>query len=279
MSCRNSNKYQEIIGLIPAAGQAARLSPLPCSKEVLPIGFWKQKGGSLRPKAVCHYLVEKMKCAGIQKTYFVLRRGKWDIPSYLNNGSIIDMNIAYLIMEMSSGVPYTLDYAYPFLNDAIVAIGFPDIIFEPRDAFVRLLDKQEMTGADVVLGVFPTDEPHKWDMVERAENGQILKIDIKPLTSELRYSWVIAVWTPVFTQFMHEYLLSRSEANQDNMLPDSAVNKRELVVGDILQAAIENDLTIESVLFPDNRCIDIGTPEDLERAMAQVNGMVQHDNQ
>ncbi len=36
---RPERKESEVIGLIPAGGQAKRLSPLPCSKELYPIGF------------------------------------------------------------------------------------------------------------------------------------------------------------------------------------------------------------------------------------------------
>ena len=37
---------KELIGLVPMAGQATRLSPLPGSKELLPLGFQQHpKGG------------------------------------------------------------------------------------------------------------------------------------------------------------------------------------------------------------------------------------------
>ncbi len=36
---RPERKESDVIGLIPAGGQAKRLSPLPCSKELYPIGF------------------------------------------------------------------------------------------------------------------------------------------------------------------------------------------------------------------------------------------------
>ena len=59
---------REVIGLIPAAGQATRLSPLPCSKELFPIGFGASKTGhNLVPKVVCQHLLEKMRLAGITK--------------------------------------------------------------------------------------------------------------------------------------------------------------------------------------------------------------------
>ena len=67
---------KEVIGLIPAAGLATRLAPLPCSKELYPVGFWSEYSGQqVHPKAVWQYLLEKMRLAGISKAYFILRQG------------------------------------------------------------------------------------------------------------------------------------------------------------------------------------------------------------
>ena len=72
-----SSEFAEVIGLIPAAGQSRRLQPLPCSKEVLPIGFHVDaRTGDLSPKVVGHYLLEMFRAAGIRKTYIVIRDGK-----------------------------------------------------------------------------------------------------------------------------------------------------------------------------------------------------------
>ncbi|MGH8772647.1 MAG: hypothetical protein ACREV2_15955, partial [Burkholderiales bacterium] len=69
----------EVVGLIPAAGRALRLKPLPCSKELYPIGFHEAEPGvPFRPKVVCHYLLEKMRAAGITQVCIILLRGKWD---------------------------------------------------------------------------------------------------------------------------------------------------------------------------------------------------------
>ena len=131
----------EVIGLVPAAGRATRIAPLPCSKELYPIGFRPVDGGrSVRAKAACHHLLEKMRFAGIAKAYIVLGKNKWDIPNYFGNGLMLDMNLAYLTLSASSGAPYTLDEAYPFVRHSVIAFGFPDIVFEPDDAFVRLRD-------------------------------------------------------------------------------------------------------------------------------------------
>ena len=53
--------HGEIVGLIPAAGRATRLAPLPCSKELVPIGFQTAADGAdRRPKPVSQYLLDRM---------------------------------------------------------------------------------------------------------------------------------------------------------------------------------------------------------------------------
>ena len=131
MATRNYD-IQSAIGLIPAAGAGSRISPLPGSKELYPIGFRVATDGSLRPKVVCHYLLESMHLAGIRKAYMLLRNGKWDIPTYLSDDALVDMNLGYLIVDSLFGVPYTLDCACEFGQDAGITLGFPDIIFQLR---------------------------------------------------------------------------------------------------------------------------------------------------
>lgn len=254
---------QEVIGLIPAAGQATRISPLPGSKELYPIGFQSLQDGSLRPKVVCHYLLEKMRLAGIHKAYFVLRSGKWDIPAYFGDGLALDMNLGYLIMRSPYGVPYTLDQAYPFVQNALIAIGFPDILFQPEDAFKHLLARLRGSSADVVLGVVPLEHPHKGGMVDFDAQGYVRLVVEKPKQSDLKYSWFIAVWKPTFTEFMHQYLLGILNIYAGS----NAGQPKELPLGDVIQAAIENGLRVEAEAFADGTFLDIGTPEDLARAV------------
>ena len=264
---RDKAPQQKIIGLLPAGGKAVRLAPLPFSKELYPIGFQPlDDSHNLRPKVVCHYLLEKMRFAGITEAYIVLRNGKWDIPAYLGDGTMLDMHLAYLIVHIPFGVPYTIDQAYPFVHDALIAFGFPDIIFQPEDAFVQLLKRQAAVKADVVLGIFPTDEPNKWDMVDLDESGKIHKIVIKPRQSNLHYTWINAVWTSAFTQFIHEYLSANDQDKIINKFPD----QRELFIGNVIQAAIEKNMHVEGVLFPNGACLDIGTPNDLIKVLSNI---------
>lgn len=251
---------REIIGLIPAAGLANRIAPLPCSKEIFPVGFGDIDGAAgKRPKPVCLYLLERLRQAGVRKTFVILRQGKWDIPAFLGDGRSWDMQLAYLMMNLPYGAPYTLDQAYPFVQNSLIAVGFPDIIFQPDDAFGQLARRQKESNADLVLGLFPVDQPHKMDMVALDGNGRVRKIVIKPRQTELQYTWFIAVWTPRFTHFMHAFL--------QNHLKDAS-GAKELYLGDVIQAALDDGFYVEPVVFADGRYIDIGTPEDLMKAVA-----------
>ena len=266
LSC-DKKHYREVVGLVPAAGQANRISPLPCSKELFPIGFRQSKGNrGRRPKPVSHYLLEKMIAAGVRRTYIVLREGKWDIPSYFGDGSALGMHLAYLMMGVPYGSPYTLNQAYPFVEDALVVFGFPDILFKPDDAFVQLLARQSATRADLVLGLFRAHNYREMDMVETASNGAVTSIQIKPSVTRLSNAWIIAVWTPVFTHFMHEYL-RRVAPEQGRGVSASTTEQTELSVGHVIQAAVHERVRVQSVVFPKHRYLDIGTPENLVKAV------------
>jgi glucose-1-phosphate thymidylyltransferase len=249
----------EVVGLIPAGGHATRISPLPCSKELYPIGFQSsQEECGAQTKVVSHYLLEKMRVAGIAKAYIVLRQGKWDIPGYFGDGLLLNMHLAYLMMRSPLGVPYTLDQAYPFVKDAIVAMGFPDILFQPDDAFVQLLSHQQVTDTDVLLGLFPTDSPRNEEMVDVDDEGRVREIVVKQPCTHLRYTWGIGLWTPAFTQFLHDYVSARQ---------DSSPGQRELTVGDVIQAAIEKDLRVNAMSVSRDPYLDIGTPVGLVKAI------------
>jgi glucose-1-phosphate thymidylyltransferase len=264
MRVRNSNQEldseREIVGLIPAAGIADRIAPLPCSKELYPVGFRSSANGGLRPKAACIYLLEKMRVAGIKKAFIILRHGKWDIPAFLRDGSTVDMSFAYLIMKSPFGPPYTLNEGYPFVKQATVAFGFPDIIFKTADPFGKLIRRQSITGADVVLGIFPAPEPKKVDMVEVEQNGRVRSINIKPRRTQAKYTWLVAVWTPNFSGFMHEYL-ARELRKQT---PAGLVE--ETTVGHVFQAALQAEFYFDTVVFRESSWLDIGTPENLLKA-------------
>jgi glucose-1-phosphate thymidylyltransferase len=251
---------QEIVGLIPAAGIAQRISPLPCSKELLPVGFHPaDKNTDSRLKVVSYYLLESMRVANISKVYIVLRKGKWDIPAYFADGKTVNMPIAYLMMDLPYGVPYTINQAFPFIKDSMVMFGFPDIIFEPQSAFIQLLQKQKKSQSDIVLGLFPTLPHHKGDMVYLRNNGMLESIYVNTESADPGQTWIIAVWTSKFTHFMYEYLIGLQRSENES--------KRELFMGDVIRAAFESGLSTEVVNFSAGKFLDIGNPENLAKAI------------
>jgi glucose-1-phosphate thymidylyltransferase len=261
----------EIVGLIPAAGKASRLSPIPCSKELIPIGLWKMADNCLRPKAVSHYLLDKYRTAGVSKVYFILRKGKWDIPAYYGDGSIMEMDFAYLLMNLPYGVPYTLDQAYPFVRGAKVMLGFPDILFGPDDAFAVADQMLISRGADIVIGLFPVKDKHqvmKCDMVQWDKGtDKVEKIVVKPQQSTLEYSWIFAIWTPVFTKFMHDYLQIEKKEREVRGYG------KEIYLGHVVQQAINAGFHVVGQTFPGHGFIDIGTPNELEEAYRTYHNM------
>jgi glucose-1-phosphate thymidylyltransferase len=245
---------EELIGLIPAAGAADRLSPLPGSKELFPIGFREIEvdgRAQRRPKVVSHYLLDNMWRAGARKAWIVLGKGKWDIMRYYGDGTGFGGHIAYLLMDKMWGMPYTLDQAWPWLNGNTVLFGMPDTIFTPGDAFARMLARHKETKSDVTLGVFPTSQPQRLCPVKMDEQGRVLAMTDKPAQTDIMNAWGCACWSPTFSQFMHSWLTS--------MAPSS----REVVLASVFLAAIKKGLPMHGVFFGDGEYIDIGTPDDL----------------
>ena len=257
-----------VIGLVPAAGQAKRIAPLPMSKELFPIGFQVMEGEQTpRPKVVSHYLLEKFRNAGIAKTFIVIREGKWDIPAYFGDGALVHMHLGYLMVRESFGPPFTLDQAYPFVCNKLVAFGFPDIMFSPQDVFNQLLDYQETNQSDVVLALFPAHDPQIMDMVDIDKNGKVRTMLFKPSNTDLRFAWLCGVWTPVFTHFMHDYLQTYLRENCPQNVKEDGLEQEDLTVGAVLQAAIKKGLNVHGVTFPYGKYIDIGTPEGLVKSV------------
>jgi len=220
------------------------------------VGFRDIERGPV-PKVAAHYLLERLRAGGVRRAYMVLDESKWDIPRYFGGGEIADVALAYLSIAGSRSVPETLDRAFPFVEHDLVALGFPDVIFEPVDAYARLAERQAATGADLVLGLFPTERFQSTDMVELAPDGRVVRVEVRPRSTGLRYNWLIAVWGPAFTRFLHA------------TVRDAPSEGAELQIGAVVQGAVAAGLHIEGVEFSSGSYRDIGTPAELAAAMRE----------
>lgn len=250
----------DIVAVIAAAGISSRLSPIPCSKEILPVGTGHQGDGTRRLKVAIQYLLESFRMAGITKTYIVIRTNKWDIPAFLGNGNSEGMDIAYLLMGLPYGAAFSVNQSFPFTGSSIVAFGFPDIIIHPQNVYRTLAVKLREENADVVLGLFPATNPQKVDMIQFDGSNRISRFVIKPGKTELHYTYLTALWTPVFSKFMNDYLAGKCREIDADSDPD-------IHVGDVLQAFINEGNTIQYSKFEEGTYIDIGTVDDYSIAV------------
>ena len=66
---------------------------------------------------------------------------------------------------------------------------------------------------------------------------------------------------------MHEYVTARRNLRNDKRSEASIAEERELFIGDVIQSAIEHDMRVDSVVFSKGEFLDIGTPEDIAKAI------------
>ncbi|KAF0191099.1 MAG: dTDP-glucose pyrophosphorylase [Gammaproteobacteria bacterium] len=220
-----------------------------------------------RLKVACEYLLQNMACAEINTIYMVIRKEKWDIPAYFegyppsSNG-----HIAYLVNGGTPGVPYTVDQVYPFVHDKLTAVGFPDILFNEKQAFKKLLDHLEADRADIVLGLFPADQPEHSDLVEYDNHHVVRKIVIKPTQTDLKYTWGIAVWAPAFSDFLHQFLRDYRR-NISGAAATANGGASELHLGDVIQAAVDKNFSVKALHVSDEPYIDIGRVDNYIKAI------------
>jgi glucose-1-phosphate thymidylyltransferase len=249
------------------AGKANRMPDLPFSKELIPFEIVEDHLlKKTRIKVISDGLIAGIKRAGVERFYLVLRTGKWDIPAYFKGGSGHQIAISYHVVDNESAVPFTIDSVFSFIQNKNVLFGFPDIYFQPEDVFIRLRDRIEKeTGTDMVLGLIPVDQPHKWDVVSFNKNNEIEAITIKKTWDQKRaYAWCLAAWKPSFTGFLHQYLQKTSQS--------STGKDSEIQLSEIIMEFIQAGYGVKGELFREGVCIDTGTYEDLREALNKYAG-------
>jgi dTDP-glucose pyrophosphorylase len=169
-------------GVIPAAGQGARIQPLAFSKELLPVGT-RRDGDAERPRAVSEYLVERLARGGASKICFVISPHKTDILRYYG-GRIGEVEFAYVVQPRAAGLCDALFRALPLVPlDEPVAIGLPDTIWFPEDGLARLPDDR------FSFLTFPVEAPQDFDAVVAEADGRIREIQVKVRRPASHWIW------------------------------------------------------------------------------------------
>jgi dTDP-glucose pyrophosphorylase len=216
-------------GSIPAGGLGTRLQPLGFSKELAPVGG----------QAVIEYLIERMVLAGIDKIFVNTSEDKTDLIRYLANKSKFKDNLIFLVRERK-GLLNGIILPEQFLHeDDEIYFGLPDTIWYPKDGFSQL---SKLSG-DLVLGLFDTGTPEKFDSVNIDSNNKIIKVEVKVAKPKTKWTWAIGRLSvraarhlepdPLFGVSMNKYCETNSGY------------------------AIE---------LASSSCLDIGVPDDYKRA-------------
>jgi glucose-1-phosphate thymidylyltransferase len=255
------NTHSEIIGLIPAAGSGTRLHPYTGAKELLPIGSQsieingKQEE---RPRIVSQYVIESMVKAGAQKIIIIINQNKVDLMKLYKNGTQYGIDICYIFQEKPMGMAHALNLASNWLGNATVLMGMPDTVILPDTSFCQLLDYHENAKAVFSLGLYPTTKPQKFGMIKMNDSGDIVYHKDKPNKTDASLMWGIICWSPVFTKTLTTFIENHDAAG------------KEIVLGDIFDALIAEGKTCKGFPVKDGKYYDVGTYDDLKRAIAEL---------
>jgi len=201
-------------------------------------------------------LLESFETAGIGRAVIVTRSRKLDIAAKLLDGKGYGCRLAYVVVDATPSVPHSVSAAIPFIDEFDVVLGFPDIVFRPSDAVRTLVAARSTPDWDVLLALFESDRPEGVDMVDCDDTGAVRRIVVKQPACGLRYSWILALWSLRFTEYLQSSLHAVDEIGQSS---------RELHLGHILQEAIDAGLKVVGVPIAGGRFLDLGSPEDAER--------------
>ena len=253
---------REAVAVIPAGGLGQRTKQCQTWKELIPLGYKsikRENSGEFKvPKVISEYIIENIKSAGVSNVFIVINNQKTELMRFFGDGSLYGVNMAYLIQDLSKNIyamPVALDIAYPYVKDKDILFGMPDTIVRPDNSFDELYKYYIKEDLDLALGVFPTTNTKELAPVTMGENGMILDIKDKPKKSNILNTWNIAVWSPRFTQHLHEMV--------EEYIKDERYRDGELLMSKVFLEAAKKGLKSKGFIFNSGMCYDIASTNKL----------------
>lgn len=249
-----------LIGLLPAAGRGSRLGPIPCSKEIMPLGFQPSRMAPLawQPVTAIELHLQALHYAGVRRAVVIISESKADVVRYIGDGSRYGVAVAYVYQQHLSGMPFALNLARGWIGSATTLFSMPDTLITPIKTVGHLIETHQRSTADVTLGLFPTPTPHKFGMVAQDDQGRITRFVDKPAQTDLHLMWGLAAWSPKFADFLAAHLAGQP------------AGRSEYVLSDVFAAALAAGFDIRGVTLVDAHYHDIGTPEDFQSVVLRL---------
>ena len=229
-----------IYGSIPAGGLGTRLQPIGFSKELAPVGR----------RAVIEFLIERMIIAGIDKIFINTAEDKSDLIRYLAHKSQYRHNLIFMVRERK-GLLNGITMPEQFLReDDELYFGLPDTIWYPKDGFKAVRDVK----GELVLGLFDTGTPERFDSVVIDKDAKIKSIEVKVPKPKTKWTWAMGKMTVRAARILNQIESTQGE----HPLFGNAMDE---------YCQTHSGYAVE---LAGSSCLDIGIPDDYEKAEAFV---------
>lgn len=182
------------LGIVPAAGAGLRLRPFRYPKELLPVAMTQTPDG-IRPVLAVEFALRTLARAGCEQIVVAIHRDKLDLVRLIEDGAAFGTEVAFVVQPEPRGLTDAVQRCLAWAHGRSCVLQLPDTLFQPSTLPRDLL----ATGADLALGVFPTDRPEHLGPV-RHEQGRVTQVQDKPPHTDLRNTWGVASWGPAFTE-------------------------------------------------------------------------------
>jgi glucose-1-phosphate thymidylyltransferase len=224
-----------ITGIVPAAGLGTRMPHLPHAKELLCV--------SGRP--VIDFSLDQLRLAGVDRCAAVVSSRKPELIRHLE--STDGLAVRFVYQDVPAGLAAAVALGLP--DDGTACLLLPDTVIRPGDALRRVRGAYEASGADLMLGVFPTARAHELGPVRLSADGEVIEVQDKPAQTDLANSWGMAMWGPRFSDLLRAAVARDPGAN----------------LGLLFHAATTT-LAVRGIWFADGAFHDTGTPDGLRAA-------------
>lgn len=247
---------KSIMGFIPAGGRGTRMKPFNLIKELLPVII--REGDTNKTLLLIENAIEVLKRGHAENTVCVLNKDKEilmrTITDYIEAEA--DLNFSFVFqknLDNEYGLPFAIEASSNFLKGNTVFMKFPDTIVYPLDCFDSLYQLHKSRDSDLTLGVFYTENAKNLGPVVIDADNRVLLIEDKPLVPSADNTWNVLIWEDEFI----DLVVSEVKNYRAN-----TGEKKELLLHDIMNQAIENELKVYAKYFDNSECIDVSCIND-----------------